>query len=239
MRLFWRGLGLSLLAIASGCGKGPTPTAPCTCPSAPVSFPSPAPGASQAPSNPAEAAALVAKVQQGFNALPGFALNMRWWQKKGSKTAQGLYKVEGKAPKTMRVEVLEGNGQGTRLLYTGGNKVKVRAGGLLGAIAIDLDLKDERIRGIRGYTMDEFNIGPILTRFSSPRNQVSLLGEQGGKLFIKAEGADMLEGCVRMVAGVDAKSLLPRYIEMHDAQEMVVRIDMGDFRPAAAPNLNL
>lgn len=239
MRMTGGALALGLLMLASGCGKPPAPTAPCTCPSPPISFPSPSPGASSAPSNPAEAAALVAKVQQAFNALPGFALNMRWWQKKGSKTAQGLYKVEGKAPKTMRVEVLEGNGQGTRLLYTGGPKVRVRAGGLLGAIAIDLDLKDERIRGIRGYTMDEFNIGPILSRFGSPKNQVSLLGEQGGKLFLKAEGPDMLEGCVRMVAGVDAKTLLPRYVEMHDAQEMVVRIDMSDFHPAPAPNLNL
>lgn len=236
-------LGALVLLATAGCGKTVAPTQPCSCPQPPVSFPSPAPGASAAPgapgTTPADAAAAVANIQKAFTALPGFTVNMRWWQKKDAKTASGLYKVEGKPPRSMKVEVIQGNGQGSRLLYTGGNKVKVRAGGFLGAIAVDLDLHDERIMGLRGYALDEFNIGPILNRFASPKNVVTLMGEQNGRIFLKAEGADMMPGCVRMVAGVDAKTFLPRYMEMHDAKEMVVRIDMADFKSAPPPNLSL
>lgn len=239
MRTSLMAMGVLTLLLAAGCGKTAPPTAPCTCPQPPISFPSPIPGASSQPGTPGDAAAVVARVHQAFNTLPGFATNMRWWQKKDAKTASGLYKIEGKPPRSMKVEVIQGNGEGTRLLYVGGPKVKVRAGGFLGAIAIDLDLNDERIRGLRGYTMDQFNVGPILNRFTSGKNELKLMGEQGGKLFIEAKGPDMLEGCVRMVAGVDAQSMLPRYFEMHDAKEMVVRIEMNDFRQAPPPNLTL
>ncbi|MEB3236613.1 MAG: hypothetical protein VKO64_03165 [Candidatus Sericytochromatia bacterium] len=101
----------------------------------------------------------------------------------------------------MRIQILQGNGHGTKLSWAGGKTIKVRAAGLLGAVAIDLPLTDPRINSPRGDTLDQIDIPGLLGLLNHPSERVTFLGEQAGLAHLKVTGSHLLSGMVSMTTG--------------------------------------
>jgi outer membrane lipoprotein-sorting protein len=75
-------------------------------------------------------------------------------------------------PDHAKLEVLKGQGAGTRLIWSGGSKVGVR-GGVFSLFPVSLDLHDPRITSPRGNTMLRAEFQPVLDCFATHRNAVA------------------------------------------------------------------
>ncbi len=231
---FW-GLSLGFLAL-SACGStGPTGT-----PKPKVSLPPPAPGPSVAPAPPdTKAIDLVAKAQKAFAALPGYRTEMKFFQKGPQKSSDGLYDLSGKPLRHMRIEILEGGGKGTRLLWNGGASVKARAPGLLSPIVITLPLADERMQSVRGYTLAQTNIASLLDMMADKRNHLAYVGTSGNSEVVSATGRYVLGGCSKMTASLDRTSLMPVGVDATDGREVVFKVRLQKFRADPAVKLEI
>jgi hypothetical protein len=180
-----------------------------------------------------------ARLNQAHGAVRAYTAQMAYFQKASGQMYRGVYDLRGRTPRSMRIEIRQGNGQGTKLSWSGGKTIKVRAAGLLGAIAIDLPLTDPRIISPRGYTIDQIDIPGLLGLLNHPGAQLAYLGEQGGMAYLRVTGAHLLLGTVAMVAGIDASTGFARFVEMSDPREPVVRIDLKDFRSVGDVSLEI
>lgn len=202
----------------------------------PGGAPANAPGATpNGAADPAHAA--LQKAMDAFHALPAFEANMSFMQKQGDKSASGSYRLAGKQPRTLRLEVVEGTGQGTKLLWTGGKTVKVRPAGLLGAITVDLPQDDDRLKSVRGYTLEDTDFPAFFTQFGDPANHLAAPSVTGEGLQLTVTGPRLLKGVASMTGTFDPNTLMPRKIEMSDGKQVVLRFVVTNFH--AVPSISL
>lgn len=233
-------LGLVGLCAAlhgvSACGAPPTSSKPRPV----VSLPPPAPEPSLPPAPPdAKAEMLVAAAKKAFAALPGYRADMRYFQKNGTRTTSGLYALTGKPLRHLRIDITEGTGKGTKLLWHGGDSVKARPGGLLSPIVVTLPLSDERLVSVRGYTLAETNIASLLDMMADPRNRLSYAGKSGNNDVVTAAGRHILGGCSKMTAHLDAASLMPVGVDATDGREVVFKVRLQGFRKDPKVHLDI
>ena len=237
---------LTLPLVVTGCGKEP-PAAPTCAPPAPLRTfaplppqgPGAQPGALPGPPPGGQPAALIAAAIAAARALPAYELEMRWEQKQGARRTQGIYSVAGQAPRTTRIVIKSGESEGTRVLYQGGTTARVRLAGLLGAVALDLPVDDERLRSVRGYTIAQTDLPAFLTLLGDPRHRTVALGEAAAGPRIGLAGGPLLPGCVRAEAILDRQSGLPAQLAFYDAREVVYRIELRNFRAARHTTLEI
>ncbi len=228
-------LFLAALATAlAACGKVPPPARAPACPPAASPVPLVSPPAPGAPPEAVVGAAIAAA-----RALGAYTLEMRWEQKQGATRSRGVYAVAGLPPRTTRVEIKEGASQGTKVLYRGGTTAKVRLGGLLGALALDLPVDDERLRSVRGYTLAQTDLPALLTLLGDPRHRATALGEAAEGPRVALAGGPLLPGCQRVEVTLSRVSGLPARLDFHDVREVVYRIELRDFRAARHASLEL
>lgn len=230
----------ALLSILAGCGTdGPTRTS-CGTGAADLPAVQPGPGGyiggppGAQPGAPGQddpqARALIQRTSEAVRALPAYQLEMRWMQKQGSKTARGVYDITGKAPRTIRIDIKEGKGAGTKVLFTGGSTAKVRPDGLLGAITVDLSVNDDRLTSVRGYNIPQTDLKGLMDQLIDPRHKARLLAQSPERAAIEVMGGPLLKGCVKMVVEVDPNTGLPLVIDQYDAREVVFHLDIRNFR---------
>lgn len=224
-----RPIALLVMALAlAACGTSPTgakwtrPTKPeptATAPADPA--PPPSPGA------PAGSAAeLIERGYASFSAMSGYETEMHYMQKKGAKTSTGIYLIAGKQPRKVRIIIKEGNSQGTKLLWEGGDKIKVRPTGFLSAVTVDLPLTDDRFKSVRGYTLNQSDVVAMFTMMRDPANKAELSGAG----FVTLTGPKLMPGTIKMVVNFDATSNLPYKVEASDSKEPVFRMELKNFR---------
>lgn len=234
---------LALLAalsapVLAACGSAGTPTAPDATPEpavvcTPGPLPSglvPGPGGQPGNGQNAGAAEVIQRGMTAFAAIPNYQAKMSFFQKQGSKTVTGAYDIKGAAPRTLRVEIIQGNNTGTKLLWNGGSTVRVRAGGLLGAISLTLSTSDSKVISVRGYTLAETDIKALFGYMTDPQNRTSVMNQGPQGTTVLVEGPKLLKGCLRMRTTFDAATNLPKTVEMDDARECVFRISLNDLR---------
>lgn len=226
---------LVAVSLAVGCGSMPTTTE------------KPTPGLTRPPADvpatPADPSltpdGVAKKAVAAYHALPAFAAQMRYFEKNGGKSVSRVYDAAGKPPRTLRLHILQGDGAGTKLLWTGGTTAKVRAAGLLGAVTVDLNLSDDRLRGPRGWRLDEADFSYFISRLASQKATVKLVGQNAGAIFLDVTGPHLLPGIVRMNIALDSKTYLPKQIEEFDAKELVFRVTLPKFRPMRSVSLEI
>lgn len=236
------GLLLAATPIAAGCGAAPEPI---TCPEPPAMPTEPAPnnpiGGPAAPGMPGgqadPARDMVARSQAAFTAFKGYELEMKYFQKQGSKTSTGTYEIRGKQPRAMRIFIKEGGSKGTTVRWDGGSTCQVRPGGLLGAITVTLSLDDERLKGVRGYTLDMTDLPSMYGFMLDPANQATFLGQGPQGVAVAVSGPKLLKGCQRMVTSFDPTTLMPKKVEFMDSREVVFRMTLSNMKPR--PNVSL
>jgi len=90
----------------------------------------------------------------------------------GSAVDDRIIRFWFRKPQQAKIEVLKGQAAGTRLVWTGGDRARVR-GGIFQWLPIYLDLHDPRITSIRGNTMLRAEFQPALDCFVAHRDAVS------------------------------------------------------------------
>lgn len=221
--MFFQRLLLPLLTLSlAACGAQP---AGVECPAPVEPEPVPVTSAPAPAPNAPGGLALVQRAQAAFKAMGGYETEMSYYQKMGAKTASGVYALAGKQPRKLKIEIKQGNSQGAKLYWEGGKTIKVRPGGFLSAIALDLPLDDNRIISVRRYTLDQTDLPAMFNLMLDPANAVSA-GEQG---MVIITGPHLLKGCVRMVARFDPATTLPTDVELSDAKEVVFRMRLRNF----------
>jgi hypothetical protein len=100
----------------------------------------------------------------------------------GSRVDDRVMRFWYLAPNHAKLEVENGKGAGTRLIWSGGDRVQVR-GGIFSVLPITLDLHDSRITSPRGNTMLRAEFGPTVDCFVAHRSAVTETpgSEVGGK----------------------------------------------------------
>jgi outer membrane lipoprotein-sorting protein len=189
---------------------GPAPTI--------VTLPAPAVG----PATDAAHEALV-KAIAAFKAMPAYTAKMAFMQKNGSNAVKGVYDLAGKQPRTLKLFVESGTGEGTKLLWQGGEKVKVRPAGILSAVTVDLPQDDERLKSVRGYVLSDTDIPAMFTCLQDPANTLSGPDQTADGLVLHAKGHKFPRGVVAMNGVFDPVTMLPRKVEMMDSKEVVLR----------------
>jgi len=162
--------------------------------------------------------------------MASYQLDMKWMQKQGSNTARGLYEITGKAPRTTRIDIKEGKGKGTKVLYTGGSTAKVRPDGLLSALCLDLPVTDDRLMSVRDYTIPQTDMKSLMDQLVHPRQQATLLGQGKFGTAVEVKGGPLLKGCVKMIVEIDPATALPKLIDQYDAKEVVFRLEIQNMR---------
>ncbi len=178
-----------------------------------------------------QARALITRTSEAVRALPAYQLEMRWMQKKGSTVAKGVYDIIGKAPRTIRIDIKEGKGKGTKVLYTGGSTAKVRPDGVLGAITVDLSVNDDRLLSVRNYNIPQTDLKGMMDQLVDPRHKARILAQTQERVAIEVSGGALLKGCAKMVMEIDPNTALPLTIDQYDAREVVFHLDLRNFRP--------
>ena len=236
----------TILAVLAGCGTH-APTKPKRTGSDKLPTVQPQPGEymggpggqpANAQDDP-QARALIGQVSQTVRALPAYQLEMRWMQKQGAKTAKGVYDITGKAPRTIRIDIKEGKGEGTKVLYTGGTTAKVRPQGLLGAITVDLSVNDDRLLSVRNYNIPQTDLKGMMDQLVDARHTAKLLMNTPDRAAVEVAGGPLLKGCVKMVVELDPKTGYPLVIDQYDAREVVFHLELRNFRAKSNVSLDI
>lgn len=230
-----RGLTLATLLFTSACGSDPLPVAPKVTPP-PQSQIAPAPpGATDDPN----ARYMIQQTLQAVRGLPAYSLEMRWFQKKADKTAEGVYDITGQAPRSTRVVIREGKNEGTKILFTGGKTARVRAAGILSAVALDLAVDSDRLKSVRGYTLAETDMKATMDMLGDPRHKSRVISQAPDGITMEVSGGPLLAGCVVMTAKVDPRTQLPMLIELRDSKEVVYHLEMKNFKRLAKAEMKI
>lgn len=240
-------------ALLAGCGIQPTPTTPerdrpeprpSARPSHPAAPGMPGmmpPGVAPMPGMPGagDPFELLDRSRAAFEAMPGYACEMSFTQKGPTKTSHGTYAVEGKQPRSLKLEVKAGGTAGAKIRWDGGSTCKLRAPGVLGAIAIDLPINHDRLISVRGYTLKDTDIVALYTMITSRKNQVQALGPTNQGPAFALTGPGLLKDIKRMVVVLDPQSLLLKSFEMSDGKEVVYKMQIKNIRAKKNVNLDL
>lgn len=223
-------------AVLVGCGTGstlggPDPFAGATPPAPEPTMLPTFPGIGRGVPDNGAAQYWARAVSQAHQQVPAYTAQMTYLQIAGSKTVRGVYDLRGKRPRLLRIQILQGEGQGTKLSWSGGKTIKVRAAGLLSAIPLDLPLTDPRIISPRGYTLDQTDIPGLLSLLNHPAAQVQFMGEQGGTATLRITGSHLLSGVRDMTARINTRTGFASSVEMSDGRQVVFRIELMNFRP--------
>lgn len=233
----WHALVLTGL-LATACGGPPTAPPAADPPSATDPKPPPTtPG--QGVADPESPAATIARAIQAYNGLKAFVGVMDYFEKSPGKTARRTYDMAGMPPKTLRLLVREGDSQGTKLLWTGGPTVKVRAAGFLGAITVDLPLGDSKLVSGRGYRLDQTDLSSLMATMSDKRAVVKISSKSDTSVILAITGPHLLSGVVRAGIVLDAKTFLPQGVEMRDKSEIVYQVKFAKFVPVKSVSLDI
>lgn len=220
-------LGLTLALAACGTNPGGAQwerpaNPPETGPSTPVSAsPAPAPGPATG-----SASALIEKSYKTFMAMPGYEAEMKYTQKGPKASSFGTYKLGGKPPRTLRINVVVGKSAGVKLFWQGGKTIKVRPAGFLGAVTVDLPVNDTRFKSVRGYTLEQTDLVAMFSYMRDPAHKSELQGADTAVV----TGPKLLKGCVKMIVRFDPATALPRTVDMYDAKEVVYHVELTNFR---------
>lgn len=217
-----------MLAALTACGTS-TPMRPVR-PSPPPELPASPPPAAMPGGQSELARQIIAFTAGKMGAVRAYSLEMHWMQKQDREVTKGVYDIKGKAPRSTFIDIKKGKGEGSKVLFTGGDKAKVRAAGLLGAIAVDLAVTDERLRSVRGYTIPQTDLTALLDQLADSRHQARVLQMDAQRAAVEVSGGPLLEGCQRMVAEINLQTGVPLSISQFDAREAVFQIQIRNFQ---------
>jgi hypothetical protein len=146
-------------------------------------------------------------------------------------------------PNRAKMELLDGPSRGTVLVWDGGDRVRVRPGGVLGFVRLAFNLNDPKVMSKRGNTLLTPDFGKVLDCFATHREDVRVVpgppidGQATTSLvFEHAPGPVCPGDSVRDVAvnrdvvTIATESSLPLRRERFEGDRSVERWDLRNLR---------
>ena len=139
-------------------------------------------------------------------------------------------------PLNVLLEVIESPKQiavGSKLLYTGGENVKVKAAGILGLIPVNFSINDPMFSDTRNHKILSTVDG--LTRITKPDTKYEMIGvsEINGRevYMIKVDASEKLDPEItHEVIGVDTETFIVLLSEMYVDEELVSQYMVKDIK---------
>lgn len=236
-RMSWVLLALGLMM--GGCGLAEPGVVTPQPSESPTIHPTPAPpGAPLSPQIQAQVRQTIAQSLATFRAMPGYEVKLRYFQSQDAKLSNGVYQIAGKG-NSVKITVQEGNGKGTRLLYTGGNSVKARPGGILSPLVITLSLDDPKVTSVRGYHINQILVPETLGQLLDPANSVLAAETTQTGYHVLVGGPKLLKGCRTLEAWVDGRTMMPTRVEYSDGRAVVFWMSYENLRPSSKVSLDI
>ncbi|MEM4398135.1 MAG: hypothetical protein QW757_05955, partial [Candidatus Woesearchaeota archaeon] len=141
-----------------------------------------------------------------------------------------------KKPRNVKMYVIESPepmARGATLLYTGGNKVKVKASGVLGLIPVSFDVNDPMFENARGHTIMSSFDG--IRRLLLKDTKIEILGTSyiGDKkvYLLKVIPAEKLDNEItHEVYSVDINTFIVLSVEMFVNKDLVFQYKIDDIK---------
>jgi hypothetical protein len=120
-----------------------------------------------------------------------------------AKSATSVMEIVFQRPRKMRARIKEAPASptllDTRLLYEGGENVKIKVPGVLGLFTFTFPVDKPELTGYRGYSIKDLDIVSLEARLDSPQAKVKLLGTS------KVDGYDTYVIEVKNITYMDEK----------------------------------
>ncbi len=110
---------------------------------------------------------ILAKLDTVYSSINDYQCKVDEWCSNGQKYEKRLMYYFFKKPLMIRTDILEGNkamDKGSVAVYTGGNKITGRKGGILSGIALDMDKNNPMVTTVRGLTIDDADLESIIKK---------------------------------------------------------------------------
>lgn len=227
-----------LLATLPGCGTAPSTSkllrrAPVDAPPprvapAPIVPQLPAPGLPGA-SPAGNLDAMLAEVGRINMQHPGFVASFSVYEKAPSREERETLDIAFKRPQTLKLHIVHSSTEssGARVLWTGGDEMKVRPSWL--PIPVTMRYDDERLKTWNGWTIKDTQPRAILAVLLDPQAERKVLGDAtvGGKphLMVSVRSAKSPQGVTREVIGIDRTTQMPTYREMYRNETLVYKLE--------------
>jgi len=227
-------------ALLTGCGGSPTSTKTVKRSSLQGAAPlvqmpqAGVPGANGAAAGGGDVQGLLTAVLQAQAAQQGFTATAETYEKgpKGEDTQ--TLKVAYKRPSTLKIHIVKGSGQSqdAKVLWTGGNDLKVKPSFL--PFAVSKSITDDALLTWNKWSIKDTCPAAIIDQLSDTSAQKQILGEQAiaGKqmVLIQVTSNKRPKGSTHEIHGIDRATMLPAFREVYKGQTVMYRLIMKSFK---------
>jgi outer membrane lipoprotein-sorting protein len=106
-------------------------------------------------------------------ALREYTVTIAGHETDGRRTQDRTIRYWYMKPTTAKVEVISGAGRGSAAVWTGGDTVRGRQGGILSMIKLTVGLHDARATSLRGDTIDSAYFGNMFKHFKTTNGKLN------------------------------------------------------------------
>lgn len=165
-----------------------------------------------------DAAQLRAGLAKLYEAAPGLRAEVATLDVgPNGQESVSLLQVASLKPLPIRLEVLKGNGEGTRLRWEGGDSLKAKP--KFPPVAVTLKLTDARIITLNGWTLRDTAVAALFDVALDPEAQVERLADAQVEgvacAMLKLRSAKSPKGASHEVLALDLANLRPRQREVY------------------------
>lgn len=160
------------------------------------------------------------------------------WVRKGSQTSTMRVDMALEKPNRTGLTVLESPqnraAEGTKMTWFGEKKVHVRTRFFGFPIRLSVSVGDDRIKDVRGNTMEDTNIVRAVEILRHPDTELRYLGTNRfldrPMQLIEMRSPKLIKGIDREVVWLDEKTKLPFVREMYADDELVYRLTVETYQ---------
>jgi outer membrane lipoprotein-sorting protein len=178
---------------------------------------------------------LIHKFEEAISKINDYQCCVREWCYNGNDFEKRTMRFYFKKPSFIRTDIVSGNrafDAGSVAVFSGGNKVKGRKGGILCGIVLEIDKKDSLATSIRGIGMDDADLDGILFSLKLHLTiSVNTVTISDGLYCLTGISKDPKEagGITRQVIYLDTKSLLPVRMEGFEGDRQVAYSEWSNY----------
>lgn len=184
---------------------------------------------------------ILMKTKQNYDKLNSFSATFSMFSKRNDRvapkaspllTAETKYIFE--SPRKSVFTVIKhsiGAIAGAKMVWTGGDKLKVKAGGVLGLFPLELPLDDAKATTNREWRLDQLDHVSMLERALSPKATLKLAGKttiNGKEVYMIKQTGNTLEAEITEEnIAVDTKDFYVVANEMYSGKDLVFQIKIN------------
>jgi hypothetical protein len=121
------------------------------------------------------AAPLLSRLAETWSAIHDYRVDIEANELVGKSWNVRRVRYSQLRPNHAKMEILEGDSRGTALIWDGGDRIRVRLGGLMSFLRLSFALSDPRVTSPRGNTIFAPDFGKALDCFAAHADEVRIV----------------------------------------------------------------